>query len=110
MRIVGRADPVALLAALTADPRPSHVSLVPAQLARLLDAAGDAPPPPSLRAVLLGGGPIPPALVTRAVRAGWPVVPTYGLSETGSGATALATGGGPRAPGFGRPRRCPAYE
>jgi pimeloyl-ACP methyl ester carboxylesterase len=45
----------------------------------------------SLRAVLLGGGPIPPALVTRAVLAGWPVVPTYGLSETGSGATALPT-------------------
>ena len=69
----------------------SHVSLVPAQLARLLDVAGDVAPPPALRAVLLGGGPIPPALVTRAVRAGWPVVPTYGLSETGSGATALAT-------------------
>src|SRR5450759_177763 len=69
----------------------SHVALVPAQLARVLDAAGDGPPPPSLRAVLLGGGGIPPALVTRAVRAGWPVVPTYGLSETGSGATALAT-------------------
>ena len=26
----------------------------------------------------------------RAVRAGWPVVPTYGLSETASGATALS--------------------
>jgi O-succinylbenzoic acid--CoA ligase len=95
VRIVGRADPGALLAtllaALAAEPPISHVSLVPAQLARLLDAAGDAPPPTSVRAVLLGGGPIPPMLVTRALRAGWPVVPTYGLSETGSGATALAT-------------------
>jgi len=91
VRIVGRADPDALLAALVAEPPMSHVSLVPAQLARLLDAAGDATPRPTLRAVLLGGGPIPPALVTRAVRAGWPVVPTYGLSETGSGATALPT-------------------
>ena len=91
VRIIGRADPAALLAALAAEPPMSHVSLVPVQVARLLDAAGDAPPPPTLRAVLLGGGPIPPALVTRAIRAGWPVVPTYGLSETGSGATALAT-------------------
>ncbi len=91
LRITGRADPMALLASLAAGPPVSHVSLVPAQLARLLDAAGDAGPPPTLRAVLLGGGPIPPALVTRAVTAGWPVVPTYGLSETASGATALAT-------------------
>ena len=91
VRITGRGDPGALLAALAAEPPVSHVSLVPAQLARLLDAAGDAAPPVSLRAVLLGGGPIPPALVTRALRAGWPVVPTYGLSETASGATVLTT-------------------
>ncbi len=95
VRIVDRADPARLLAALAGDPPMSHVSLVPAQLARLLDAAGDATgdatPPATLRAVLLGGGPILPGLVTRASRAGWPVVPTYGLSETGSGATALPT-------------------
>jgi O-succinylbenzoic acid--CoA ligase len=90
--ILPAADPVALLAAVRAtDPVVSHVSLVPAQLARLLDAAGGTPPPATLRAVLLGGGPIPPGLVMRALRAGWPVVPTYGLSETASGATALAT-------------------
>ncbi len=86
--LVPRGDPAALLRALGAVPAPSHVSLVPTQLARLLDIAGG-PPPATLRAVLLGGGPIPPALVTRALRAGWPVVPTYGLSETASGASAL---------------------
>jgi O-succinylbenzoic acid--CoA ligase len=95
VRITGRADPAAVMTALSADPPVSHASLVPAQLARLLDAAGhsvhDAAPPASLRALLLGGGPISPGLVTRAVRAGWPVVPTYGLTETGSGATALPT-------------------
>ncbi len=92
-------DPGEVRAALAGDPAPTHVSLVPTQLTRLLDATADAssltPPPPSppgsLRAVLLGGGPIPPALVTRALEAGWPVVPTYGLSEAGSGVTALAT-------------------
>ncbi|MCJ7711509.1 MAG: AMP-binding protein, partial [Chloroflexi bacterium] len=104
IRIADRADPAVLLAALVTDPAPSHLSLVPAQLARLLDVAGDVPPPASLRAVLLGGGPIPPALVMRAIQAGWPVVPTYGLSETGSGATALPATEAPTCPGSaGRP-------
>jgi O-succinylbenzoic acid--CoA ligase len=91
VRILPPGDPSALLRALRADPVPSHVSLVPAQLARAMDAAGLVPPPASLLAVLLGGGPIPSVLVTDALRAGWPVVPTYGLSETASGATALPT-------------------
>ena len=86
--LVPRGDPAALLRALGSVPAPSHVSLVPAQLARVLDVTAG-PPPGTLRAVLLGGGPVPPPLVTRALRAGWPVVPTYGLSETASGATAL---------------------
>ena len=97
-------DAPRLLRALRSSPPPSHVSLVPSQLVRLLDAAHDAPPPATLRAVLLGGGPIPPALVERAVRAGWPVVPTYGLSEMGSGVTALPSAEAARAPGTaGRP-------
>jgi len=87
--IAPRADPEQLLAGLIRDPAPSHVSLVPTQLARLLDASAGGPPPESLRAVLLGGGPIPARLVRRAISAGWPVVPTYGLTEAGSGVTAL---------------------
>jgi O-succinylbenzoic acid--CoA ligase len=79
-----------VLAALRADAAATHVSLVPTQLARLLDVTKD-PAPGGVRAVLLGGGVIPPALVTRALDAGWPVVPTYGLTETASGATALPT-------------------
>ena len=50
VRLVPPADPDALLTALHADPALSHVSLVPGQLVRLLDAAADAPPPASLRA------------------------------------------------------------
>src|SRR4029079_15614611 len=86
-----RPDPAAIFAALDADPSLSHVSLVPTMLTRILDATGDAPPPASLRAVPLGGGPIPPALVRRALDAGWPIVPTYGLTEAGSGGTGRAT-------------------
>ena len=92
--VLPRSDPAEIGAALTGmdgNPGPSHVSLVPTILARLLDVVADTPPPPTLRAVLLGGGTISPELVVRAVRAGWPVVPTYGLTEAGSGVTALPT-------------------
>jgi len=60
-------------------------SLVPTMLSRLLDA-GAAPPPP-LRAVLLGGAPADRALLVRARDAGWPVAPSYGLTQTCSAAT-----------------------
>ncbi|MGK2849325.1 MAG: alpha/beta fold hydrolase, partial [Candidatus Limnocylindrales bacterium] len=89
-------DPAGMLDAIAAAARDgvdvSHLSLVAAQLAGLLDATGDAPPPPSIRAVILGGGPIPAALVRRAVAAGWPVLPSYGMTETASGIVALAAG------------------
>jgi O-succinylbenzoic acid--CoA ligase len=62
----------------------SHLSLVPAMLARLLDEAAGRPPPPGLRVVLVGGGPLSAALLRRARRAGWPVCPTYGLTEAAS--------------------------
>ena len=96
--VLSRADPVSIVGALADDPAPSHVSLVPTTLTRVLDAVADGPPPATLRAVLLGGGPIPPELVTRAVRAGWPIVPTYGLTEAGSGVTALPTAQAARYP------------
>ena len=56
------------------------VSLVPTMLSRLLDAG--LREPPSLRRVLLGGGPIAPALLTRAADAGVPVSPSFGMTET----------------------------
>jgi o-succinylbenzoate---CoA ligase len=61
--------------------RVTLASLVAAQLERLLEARpGRAPG--SLRAVLLGGGPCPAPLLERAREAGWPVLATYGLTET----------------------------
>jgi O-succinylbenzoic acid--CoA ligase len=59
-------------------------SVVATMLARMLDDNGDEPYPPSLRCVLVGGGPVAPALVERAIRLGVPVAPTYGLTETAS--------------------------
>jgi O-succinylbenzoic acid--CoA ligase len=76
----GRFDTEAVLSDLM-DParRTTLVSLVPTMLGRLLDAGLQTPP--TLRWVLLGGGPIPPALLERAEAAGVPVAPTYGMTE-----------------------------
>lgn len=78
-------------------------SLVPAMLARVLEARGDRPPPPGLRGVLLGGAGAPAPLLERAAKAGWPLLPTYGMTEAGSqiatcppGAPLRGDGGGLR--------------
>lgn len=60
--------------------RVTHLSLVPAMLNRLLDLG--APPPGSLRCALVGGGALSLSLYERAVAAGWPLLPTYGMTET----------------------------
>jgi len=54
------------------------VSVVPTMLRRLIDRG----PFTGLRAVLVGGGPIPDGLLEDAVAAGIPVLPTYGMTET----------------------------
>lgn len=67
---------------LLADAEITGVSLVPTQLKRLLDVGWE--PPSGLRSVLLGGAPASNSLLTRAVEAGVPVCPTYGLTEAAS--------------------------
>jgi O-succinylbenzoic acid--CoA ligase len=70
--------------------RATLVSVVPTTLARLLDAG--LRHPPALRAALVGGAPIPPALLERAAAAGVRTVSTYGQTEACSQVT---TGGPP---------------
>ena len=60
-------------------------SMVPTMLSRVLDAGLS--PSPTLRTVLLGGGPVDPTLVDRAAQAGVPVAQTYGLTEATSSVT-----------------------
>jgi O-succinylbenzoic acid--CoA ligase len=60
----------------------THVSLVAAQLARLLDDPAE--PPHTLKAVMLGGGPSPGALRRAALARGLPLFVTYGMTETAS--------------------------
>ena len=88
------ADPIeaGIRAARSAGIRVSHASLVAPQLVRLLDRGDAATPRGDLRAIILGGGPIPESLVARALASGWPIVPSYGLSETASGVVAVPLG------------------
>ena len=72
-------------AAAVAAGTPAFASLVPTQLHRMLDDPDDVEGLRSLRTVLLGGGPVDPALRARADRAGVRVVATYGSAETAGG-------------------------
>ncbi|MFK7989485.1 MAG: class I adenylate-forming enzyme family protein [Sandaracinaceae bacterium] len=60
------------------DTQTTLLSVVPTMMERLLSE----PSVPSLRAILLGGAAASPSLIARARAAGWPVLPTYGASET----------------------------
>ncbi len=60
----------------------THISLVPAMLAQLLDTAKE--PPQSLQVALVGGAPLDSVLASKALAAGWPVWVTYGMTETAS--------------------------
>ena len=60
-------------------------SLVPTQLHRLLDQPAQVEALRAMHTILLGGGPIDPALRARAEAEGLRLVATYGASETAGG-------------------------
>jgi o-succinylbenzoate---CoA ligase len=68
-------------------------SMVPTMLARVLEV--DPGPYEGLKAVLVGGGPIPDGLLERAETAGLPVLPTYGLTESAGQVATLKPGSRP---------------
>lgn len=78
-----RFDPLAVSEALDVR-RISGVSLVADMLQRVLDARANHPAPTSLKCVLLGGGPAARSLLSRAWASGFPLAPTYGLTEAAS--------------------------
>ena len=78
VRLQSGFDPTAFLDAINGDV--SMVSVVPTMLHRILEV--DSPGGADLRAVLVGGGPIPGGLLERAAELGLPVLPTYGMTET----------------------------
>jgi len=57
-------------------------SLVPTQVYDLV--AVNLPAPPSLRAVVVGGGACDSVLQAKAIALGWPLLPSYGLTEAAS--------------------------
>jgi O-succinylbenzoic acid--CoA ligase len=70
--------------ALMVGPR-RYVSLVPAQLRRVLDDPEATAAAGSFTAVLVGGAATPATLLVEARSAGIPVVTTYGMTETSGG-------------------------
>lgn len=76
-------------------------SFVPTMLQRVLDARGARRAPPALRALLLGGAAAPASLLERAAGLGFPVLPTYGLTEAASQVATLPPGVALRADGGG---------
>ena len=82
-------DPVAVNQTIDAE-AVTIISVVSVMLRRMLAARGGQPYPPSLRCVLLGGGPAARDLLEDCARRGVPVVQTYGLTETASQVATLA--------------------
>lgn len=82
----------------------THLSLVPAMLARLLETGVS--PPASLRHVMVGGAALAPALFEQATAAGWPLNPSYGMSESAAQVATWLPRDGAWHPGLvGRPVR-----
>jgi len=70
----------------------THLSLVATQLRRLLEAR-DGQAPEWVRAVLVGGGPIPEGLLRRGHARSWPLHTSYGSTEMASQVTTTPPGG-----------------
>lgn len=65
-------------------------SLVPAQVSDLVQSG--AKPPKSLRAVVVGGGALSEDLYRAGIARGWPLLPSYGMTETCSQVATAAAG------------------
>jgi len=88
VRMTARFDPPGFARALHGDA--TMASATPAMLRRVLDH--DPGPYDGLRAVLVGGGPVPEGLLEEAWSAGLSALPTYGMTETFGQAATLRPG------------------
>ncbi|MFH1762759.1 MAG: class I adenylate-forming enzyme family protein [Gemmatimonadota bacterium] len=75
---------VASFLVLLEDRAITHASLVPTMLHQALAAWGGEAVPDSLRCLLIGGAPAQEDLVRDALKAGFPIALTYGLTEASS--------------------------
>jgi O-succinylbenzoic acid--CoA ligase len=76
-------DPLLVNRAIDQD-QVTIISLVSAMLQRVIDARNGKPIPPTLRCILLGGGPAPRPLLETCAALHIPVLQTYGMTETAS--------------------------
>ncbi len=84
-------EPGAPLDRAIAENSATHVSLVATQLLRMMREES-VPALETLKAVLLGGGPVPSELVEEAARRGLPIHASYGLTEMASQVTTTPSG------------------
>ncbi|MEX0864602.1 MAG: AMP-binding protein [Acidimicrobiia bacterium] len=91
VRLLDGFDPAALVEAMKVGV--SMVSVVATMLTRVLDH--DPGPYHRLKAVLIGGGPMPDGLLERAIAAGIPALPSYGMTETFGQVATLRPGSPP---------------
>ena len=62
--------------------RVSHTSVVPTMLNKILQIRGDKKAPPDLEALVVGGASTDAALLGKALSLGYPIVTTYGMTES----------------------------
>ncbi len=91
VRLLPRFEAAAVSDALDTG-RIAALSLVPTMLSRLLAHRAGRPAPAGLRVLLLGGAAAAPDLLAGALQTGWPVCPTYGLTEATSQVATVAPG------------------
>lgn len=77
----------------------THVSMVATQLIQVADQV----PPASLRVAIVGGGPIPGRVLDKARTNGWPILTTYGMTETSSMVTLSDQNSPPGSSGYALP-------
>jgi o-succinylbenzoate---CoA ligase len=72
--------------------RPTIISLVPAQLIRLIETEGMIPLMKAMKTIMLGGAPTPDWLMDKSLDLGLPIMPTYGCTESCAQVTGVAHG------------------
>jgi O-succinylbenzoic acid--CoA ligase len=75
--------------------KPSHISLVPTQLYRLLQKNEVIEELGRMKAILLGGGPIPDSLIRQSLDIGLPIHSSYGSTEMASQVSTTSIGDSP---------------
>ena len=75
------------LSACFKETKPSYFSVVPTVMQRILDSKIKSWQ--TLKAVFIGGGPVPEEIISLGIKNNWPIVKVYGSTETSAMVTAI---------------------